>query len=70
MDNDYDMDLAGQSAARAAHVLPATVGDAACILMDADNGRVDHLAVASWALADAFMIRSQTPARRQRTKRL
>jgi hypothetical protein len=26
--------------------------------------------VASWALADAFMIRSQTPARRQRTKRL
>src|SRR5262249_59579701 len=38
-----DMDLAGQPATRATHMLAAVVGDAGTMLVHADDGRIDHL---------------------------
>jgi hypothetical protein len=38
-----DMDLAGQPASRATHILAAVIGDAGTLLVHADDGRVDHL---------------------------
>jgi hypothetical protein len=40
------------------------------VLMHPDNRGVDHLHRRIMAAASAFMMRPQTPARRQRTKRL
>jgi hypothetical protein len=38
-----DMDLAGQPATRATHMLAAVVGYAGTMLVHADDGRIDHL---------------------------
>ena len=39
----YDMDLTGQAATRATHMLVAVVGDAGTVLVYADNRGIDHL---------------------------
>jgi hypothetical protein len=62
------MDLAGQPATRATNMLAVVIGDAGTMLVHADNGRI--CTVPSCATANASMIRSQMPARRQRTNRL
>jgi hypothetical protein len=63
-----DMDLTGQPAPRATNVLAVVIGDAGTMLVH--DGRVDHLHRCIICHRYASMIRSQTPARRQRTKRL
>jgi hypothetical protein len=38
-----DMDLASQPATRATHMLAAVIGDAGGMLVNANDGRIDHL---------------------------
>jgi hypothetical protein len=38
-----DMDLAGQPATRATHMLAFVIGDAGSMLVNANDGHVDHL---------------------------
>jgi hypothetical protein len=65
-----DMDLAGQPATRATNMLAAVIGDAGSMLVHADDRCIDHLHRRIMSSSQRFHDLSQTPARRQRTKRL
>ena len=67
---NHHVDFAGQSASRSAHVLLMIFRDARSMLVHAYNGCIDHLHGGIVSRRQAFMIRSQMPACRQRTKRL
>jgi hypothetical protein len=64
------VNLAGQSASRTAHVLLTIGGDACAVLVNANDRRVDHLHRCVMSSGEGIHDPSQTPARRQRTKRL
>lgn len=66
------VNLARQSASRPSHQLFLVVCDTGPVLVYADDGCGDDLhrrIVVAWSALNAFMIRSHTPALRQRTKR-
>lgn len=64
------MNLAGQPAAGQSYRLSLVLGDARSVLMNADNRGVDDLDRRIVSSGECIMIRLQTPARRERTKRL
>ena len=67
---DKRMNLAGQSTSRPPHRLPSVSCDARPMLMHANNRRVAHVHGGIVRAGQCAHDLAQTPARRQRTKRL
>jgi hypothetical protein len=65
----HRVNLARQASSRAPHILVIVVRDTGAMLVHAHDRSIDHLHRRIMTSSHASMIWSQTPARRQRTKR-
>jgi hypothetical protein len=64
------VNLACQTASRPAHMLLIVISDAGSVLVHAHDGSIDHLHRRIMTGGQRIHDTVQTPARRQRTKRL